>query len=140
MTGNGNTDTDWLFSEDDQVFDTYIRSISNSSAEAHVGPISNYVVLTGFDSPDFTFTLFNGTLDQGFDGRARINGFQIVANAVPEPSSLFSMLLAVAGFAIWRRRLSFWSPRSNSQPAVGLPCRGRVPLSSRRTVPAACRS
>lgn len=59
---------------------------------------SNAVLLEGFVGANLTITGVPGN-----DGnRARINGFQIVANTIPEPASL--SLLAMGGAALLRRR------------------------------------
>jgi hypothetical protein len=66
---------------------------------------ANAVLLEGLTGPNFTLTGINTAIG---DGRARINGFQIVSNQeVPEPASvaIWSFLgVGLAGFGYLRLR------------------------------------
>lgn len=75
----------------------FIESEDTNSATT---TIANVVKLTGFFGPSFTLVGVNGTRAGG-DNRARLNGFQIVANAiVPEPASIaLWSLLGLCGVA-----------------------------------------
>lgn len=106
---DGKTDAKWAYelAGDFSEATGFIESTATSQAEAlaalNAGLTSNYVVLRGFTGTSFTFALTNGSTP--WDDRARINGFQIIAN-VPEPSAFVLGafgLLAVA-LAGWRRR------------------------------------
>lgn len=76
----------------------FIGSTDPNSATSFV---SNYVILTGLTGSTLTITGVNGT---NGDGRTRPNGFQIVANTIPEPSSALLAGGALALGFIRRRR------------------------------------
>jgi hypothetical protein len=75
---------------------------STSTNPAGPGVAANYVVLTGFSGSDFTLVGLVGLVGTNADGRARIEGFQIVG--VPEPSSLVLCSLSAIGLLVAFRR------------------------------------
>lgn len=76
----------------------FIASTSTNSATTVP---SNYILLEGLRGSNFTITGVNGTTG---DGRTRPNGFQIVANAVPEPGTFALLGTAAVGLLARRRR------------------------------------
>lgn len=71
--------------------------IVSEDTNSNTTTIANVVKLTGFFGPSFTLVGINGAVG---DGRARLNGFQIVANEIPEPASIaLWSLLGLGGVA-----------------------------------------
>lgn len=83
----------------------YIVSTDVTNDFATATP-SNAILLDGFNGASFTLTGVNGNGAPGSGNRARINGFQIITNIVPEPTTAALGLLGMACLARRRRRLA----------------------------------
>jgi hypothetical protein len=77
---------------------------STSTNPAGPGTAADYVILTGFTGSSFTLTGLSGTTG---DGRAKLDGFEIIANT-PEPGSIAALVgmggMGLVCLVIRRRR------------------------------------
>ena len=100
VTEAGGTVSSALTEDDNsapRVFDgNYILSDGNGAGTDY----SNYTVISGLSASSFTLEITS----PGGGGRGGISGFQIVATAVPEPTSAALLGLGGLGLVLRRRR------------------------------------
>lgn len=75
--------------------------VSTDTTNSAATEAANVIRLNGFNGSGFTLTGINGAFG---DGRARINGFQIVSNPIPEPGTVALLGAGLAGAVVMIRR------------------------------------